>query len=91
MHFLNMPSFVEGLFNLVRSFMKEKMRERIKVHPKGDYSLLQEELGKEVLPVEYGGTNGSVVEHASKLLAYAQSARAVCRDGVLESKAELST
>ena len=40
--------------------MKDKMRERLVVHPKGDMTKLLEELGTEVMPVEYGGTNGSI-------------------------------
>ena len=48
LHFLNMPSFVEGIFKMMESFQKEKMRERNKVHTRGDSSALLEDLGKEV-------------------------------------------
>ncbi len=34
-----------------------------KVHPRGDLKGLQEDLGTEVLPEEYGGTNGKLQEH----------------------------
>jgi len=56
-HFLNLPSAMETVLNMMQSFMKDKMRKRNKIHPKGDYSSLWEEVGKDVLPVEYGGTN----------------------------------
>jgi len=67
MHYLNMPAFVEATFNMIKGFMKPKIRERIKVHPKNDLSKLQEELGLDVLPVDYGGRNGTLAEHAAKV------------------------
>ena len=33
---------------------------------KGDYTQLYEDIGKEVLPVEYGGSNGSLEDIQSK-------------------------
>ncbi len=63
MHFLNIPGFMEALFNMFKGFMKKKMQERIVVHPKGDLSALVEDLGLEVLPEEYGGTNGTMEQH----------------------------
>ncbi len=63
MHFLNMPNFVNFLFNLVRKYlMKKKIQERMMVHSRGDYSKLIEDLGAEVLPEEFGGTNKSLAE-----------------------------
>ena len=31
--------------------------------PKGDYSQIIDDLGKDVLPEEYGGTNGKLQDH----------------------------
>jgi hypothetical protein len=40
------------------------MRERLRVHPKhNDCSSLIEAVGADVLPLEYGGTNGKVQDH----------------------------
>ena len=47
----------------MNSFAKEKMRERMHVHPKGDLTALHEAVGKEVLPEELGGTNGKIQDH----------------------------
>ena len=47
----------------MKSFAKEKMKDRLYVHPKGDLTALHEAVGKDVLPVEYGGTNGTLQEH----------------------------
>ena len=35
----------------------------LKLCPKGDYSQIIEDLGKDVLPEEYGGTNGKMQDH----------------------------
>ena len=62
LHFVNMPPVIESVFKMVQSFQKQKMRERNHVHPVGDLSAMQADLGLEVLPKEYGGTNSSLEE-----------------------------
>ena len=62
LHFLNMPPVIENVFKMVQTFQKQKMKERNHVHAVGDLSKMQEDLGLDVLPVEYGGTNGSLEE-----------------------------
>jgi len=62
MHFLNFPPAMQTVYNLMQSFQKEKMRKRNKIHTKGDYSSLWAEVGKEVLPTEYGGEGGPVAD-----------------------------
>lgn len=57
-HFLNVPQVMQGVFTMMQTFQKEKMRKRNKVHLKDDYTELYEDVGKEVLPEEYGGCNG---------------------------------
>ena len=55
---------MESIFAMMQSFTKEKMKKRMHVHPKGaDFATLHEVIGKEVLPVEYGGTNGKLQDH----------------------------
>lgn len=61
-HFLNLPGFMTAVFQMVNSLQKDKMKQRSMLHPKGDYSALHESVGKDVLPEEYGGTNGTVAE-----------------------------
>jgi len=62
LHFLNMPSAMESVFKMAQGFQNEKMRARNHVHPVGDYSKVQEDLGLEVLPTDFGGTNASLSE-----------------------------
>lgn len=68
-HILNMPSIFETIFGIVKGLMKKKMQERLVVHPKGDYSKLVEDLGADILPKEYGGTNGTLKDLAGKTSA----------------------
>jgi len=60
MHFLNFPPVLQGVFTMMQGFLTEKMRKRNQVHQKGDYLKLYEDIGEEVLPEEYGGSNGSI-------------------------------
>jgi len=62
LHFINMPPVIESVFKMMEGFQKEKMKKRNHVHPKGDLSKMQEDVGLEILPKEYGGTNGTIEE-----------------------------
>ena len=64
---INLNPVIEGLCRLSMSFANEKMRERTKFYSKDrDISFLHESLGKDVLPEEYGGTNGTMKYHIGK-------------------------
>lgn len=39
------------------------MKERFHVHQAGALEAIQEDIGKDVLPEEYGGTNGTIQDH----------------------------
>lgn len=60
LHFLNFPQLMQGVFTMMQGFQKEKMRKRNKVHLKGNFSELYEDIGQEVMPEEYGGKNGTL-------------------------------
>ena len=61
-HILNMPGLMENVHNMIQGMQKQKMRERTHVHKAGDLSKLHEDVGLDILPVEYGGTNGTIEE-----------------------------
>ncbi|XP_061707839.1 uncharacterized protein LOC133518224 [Cydia pomonella] len=60
-HYLNTPSFFESVLNIMKSFMNEKLKQRIHVHNK-DYEGLYKHVPKEILPAEYGGNSGTFQE-----------------------------
>lgn len=56
LYFLNMPKVLEKLFSLFVSFLTKRLRKTISLQDKNCPVLLAE-LGEEILPAEYGGTN----------------------------------
>ncbi|KRT78512.1 CRAL-TRIO domain containing protein [Oryctes borbonicus] len=62
MHYLNMPSFFDSLFQLVKSFLKEKLQKRIVFHTSDDMESIYKYVPREILPKEYGGTDGTLQE-----------------------------
>ncbi|KAK8734202.1 hypothetical protein OTU49_006058 [Cherax quadricarinatus] len=61
LHYINTPAAFDTVFNIFKSFMKEKMRKRVHIHGT-DMESLYRHVPKSVLPVEYGGTNGTIEE-----------------------------
>lgn len=59
-HHINLPSGIEKIFTLISGLLNEKAKQRLRIH-KHQEELLQE-IPKEIVPREYGGTGGSVVE-----------------------------
>lgn len=59
LEFINAPIYVNVVLNIFKNFMKQKMRERVKVHFKGTDSL-HGALDKKILPPEYGGEGDSM-------------------------------
>lgn len=62
MHYLNMPSFFDSLFQLFKSFLKEKLQKRIMFHTSDDMESIYQYVPREILPKEYGGTDGTLQE-----------------------------
>lgn len=57
--FVNSPIYLNVILNIFKSFMNEKMKKTVKVHTKGLESLHQI-VDKDILPEEYGGTDGKL-------------------------------
>lgn len=61
MDFINAPVYVNFVLNVFRKFMTPKMKSRVHVHSHG-LKNLHKKIPTSILPVEYGGTDGSVQE-----------------------------
>ncbi|XP_013184162.1 alpha-tocopherol transfer protein [Amyelois transitella] len=59
-HIVNTSPIVERFINFVKPFLKEKIRNRIYIHK--DTKDLYKYIPQDILPVEYGGTCGSMDE-----------------------------
>ncbi|XP_072934251.1 alpha-tocopherol transfer protein-like [Epargyreus clarus] len=57
-HIVNTSPIIETVVNLVKPFLKEKIKNRIFIHT--DINTLYEHVPKEMLPAEYGGNSGSI-------------------------------
>ncbi|XP_068144671.1 retinol-binding protein pinta [Drosophila tropicalis] len=71
-HFVNAPTAAEKFMSIAKSLMSEKIRKRFHIHSK--LESLYKYVPKECLPVEYGGSNGTVQDvidtWTEKLLQY---------------------
>ena len=56
MYFLNMTRIVEKVFSIFVSLLNRRYKKMIIIQEK-DSRVMQEDLGEEILPAEYGGTN----------------------------------
>lgn len=57
-NFVNVPWHLAFVIEIVRAFSSEQMRSRFFIH--SDDKALLEKFPREILPTEYGGTNGSI-------------------------------
>ncbi|XP_075166385.1 alpha-tocopherol transfer protein-like [Haematobia irritans] len=61
-HVINAPASLEKLFAMVKSFIPEKQKERLRIHGTNWQSTLFEHVPQKYLPKELGGENGSIEE-----------------------------
>ncbi|CAB3220130.1 unnamed protein product [Arctia plantaginis] len=59
-HVVNASPLVDTIYNIVKPFIKEKIKNRIFFHK--DYTGLHEYIPVDILPSEYGGTSSSLEE-----------------------------
>ena len=61
MYFLNMTRMVEKVFSIFVSLLNKRYKKMITIQEK-DSRVMQEDLGEEILPAEYGGSNRNTQE-----------------------------
>ncbi|XP_043266208.1 retinol-binding protein pinta-like [Colletes gigas] len=59
--FINAHRLINTVLNIFRSFMNAKLKQRVHIHSRGKLKLY-ETLPIDILPEEYGGTNGTLKE-----------------------------
>ncbi|XP_041971680.1 alpha-tocopherol transfer protein-like [Aricia agestis] len=59
-HIVNTSPLIEKLINIIKPFLKEKIKNRIFIH--SEISSLYEHIPQKMLPEEYGGSGASLVE-----------------------------
>ncbi|XP_026326021.1 alpha-tocopherol transfer protein-like [Hyposmocoma kahamanoa] len=66
-HLINVPSFIDKLFALMKPLMKQEVTDMIHFHTSKSSTLFQY-LSKEDLPEDFGGTNGKMTDHMKDAL-----------------------
>ncbi|XP_015588152.1 retinol-binding protein pinta [Cephus cinctus] len=88
LHFINTPTTFDLVFAIFKRFMKDKLRQRIKVHSTVDK--VYDYIPKQVLPSDYGGDGPSVAKLTShwkqKVLDNREFFLEDAKFGVTESK-----
>ncbi|KAK2586134.1 hypothetical protein KPH14_001408 [Odynerus spinipes] len=59
LEFINAPSYINVVLNIFKSFMTNKLKQRVHVHKRGTKTFLNK-VQHDILPCEYGGTDGSM-------------------------------
>ncbi|KAI4466014.1 alpha-tocopherol transfer protein-related [Holotrichia oblita] len=67
-HYMNVPTFFDTLFQIIKPFMKEKLLKRMVIHTSDDPESIYKYIPKEVLPEEYGGKGDKIQELTGMLL-----------------------
>lgn len=57
-HFVNCPAVFYRLFSIMKPFLKQELLDTIKFHV--SFESLYDHIPRELLPIEYGGTAGSL-------------------------------
>ncbi|XP_028047811.1 retinol-binding protein pinta isoform X4 [Monomorium pharaonis] len=79
---INAPEYVEIVLKIFRSFMTEKMRNRLHVYTQNMMHNCFKDIPDNILPVEYGGTNGTLQE----LIGYWKKLVEENRDWITENE-----
>ncbi|XP_022912225.1 retinol-binding protein pinta-like [Onthophagus taurus] len=76
MHFINLPSFFDTMYNMMKPFFKEKMMKRFVIHKVTNMDEIYKHIPKSILPTEYGGDAGPIqdlIDHwKAKVESYAE-------------------
>ncbi|XP_071052625.1 uncharacterized protein [Onthophagus taurus] len=76
MHFINIPSIFDTIYNMVKPFFKEKMIKRFVFHKTTNMDEIYKQIPKSILPTEYGGDAGPIqdlIDHwKAKVESYAE-------------------
>lgn len=66
-HITNTSSIFDGVMSLVKPMLSKEVSEVVQVHKHGNDSILKF-IDKDVLPIDYGGTNGTLDDHYKEWL-----------------------
>lgn len=75
-HIVNTSSVVDGIMKLIKPVLSKEVSELVFFHKYGSDTVLKH-LDKDVLPIDYGGTNGNFDDHYKEWLKVFETKRFV--------------
>ena len=75
-HITNMSSIMDGVMMLLKPILSKEVNDVVHFHKVGSETMLKH-IEADVLPIEYGGTNGSIDEHYKSWLEIFKTKRSV--------------
>ena len=75
-HITNTSSVFDGIMTIVKPILSKEISEMIEVH-KAPSNTMPNYIDKDVLPIDYGGTNGTIDEHYKAWLKIFETKRLV--------------
>lgn len=76
-HIANTSSVIDGTMSLVKHILRKEVTDVVEFHKYGSDTMLKF-IDADVLPIDYGGTNGTVDEHYKDWLKLFETKRFVC-------------
>ncbi|KAF5293985.1 hypothetical protein FQR65_LT10956 [Abscondita terminalis] len=74
-HFINVPKVLMPLYRILKSFLSNKLQERVTCDPVGGENTISQYFPLTVLPTEYGGTAGPLADMCEKSRIMVESYR----------------
>lgn len=62
LNFINAPEYADVVLRVFKCFMNEKLKQRVHIYTKKMMHNCFNDIPTNILPVEYGGTDGTIVE-----------------------------
>lgn len=75
-HITNTSSVMDGIMSLLKPILRKDINDSVQLHKVGSDTILKS-LDKDVLPIDYGGTNGLLDDHYKEWLKVFETKRFV--------------
>lgn len=78
-HITNTSSIIDGLMTLIKPILSDEVRDLVEFH-KSPCATMLNFIDTDVLPIDYGGTNGTIDEHYKEWLKVFETKRFVINE-----------
>lgn len=78
-HITNTSSIMDGIMSLLKPILRKDINDSVQLHKVGSDTILKS-IDKDVLPIDYGGTNGLLDDHYKEWLKVFETKRFVANE-----------